>query len=125
MKEFKGYNLSLISDFEIKVFKERAEDIDLIIPIQKRTINLLIDNMPDIITSRIQYNNVSSIVIRICKDLSNNIGTIHFLGDEGIHSTVSNVEIDYSKVNLKVLFKDHCVDFIINYSNYPLEYEKI
>lgn len=125
MNEFKEYNLNLISDFPIKVFKERDEDLDLIIPVDMRTINLCIDNMPEFVTSRIQYNNINSIIIRLCKDLNNNIGTIHFLADEGIHSTISNLEIDYSKVNLKVLFKDYYIEFIINKSNYPLEYDKI
>lgn len=125
MTEFKEYNLNLTSDFPIRVFKEYGEDLDLIIPIEKRTVNLCIDSLPEFLPSRIQYNGVNSIVVRISKNLSDNIGTIHFLGDEGIHSTISNIEIDYSKIHLKVLFKEYYVEFLIKYDNYPLEYEKI
>jgi hypothetical protein len=113
MNEFKQYNLNLISDFPVKVLKEREEDLDLIIPTHKRTINLLIDNMPDSIASRIQYSDVNSIVIRICKDLNNNIGTIHFLNDEGIHSSISNFEVNYTKGSINILLKDYYIDFLI------------
>lgn len=125
MEEFNMYNLNLISDFPVKVFKERDEDLDLIIPIENRTVNLCIDNMPQVIASRIQYNAVNSIMIRISKDEDDNIGTIHFLSNEGVHSTVSNFEIDYGKCNIKVLFKEHYVDILFIDTNCPMGYDKI
>ena len=114
MKEFNSYNLNIQSDFLIKVFRENEVEIDLIISLDKRTTNLYIKDMPKFIPSRIQFNDVNSILIRLCKDLNNNIGTIHFLSDSGIHSTMSNFEINYLNHNLHVMFKEYYVDFLIN-----------
>jgi len=114
VKEFNSYNLNIQSDFLIKVFRENEEEIDLIIPLDKRTTNLYINAMPKFIPSRIQFNDVNSILIRLCKDLNNNIGTIHFLNDNGIHSTMSNFEIDYKGHIFQILFKEYYVDFLIN-----------
>lgn len=125
MKEFNNYNLNLISDFPVKIFKDREEDLDLIIPIENRTVNLCVDNMPQVIASRIQYSNVNSLMIRISKEESNNIGTVHFLSDEGAHSTMSNFEIDYGKWHIKVLLKEYSVDMLFVDTNCPLSYDKI
>jgi len=114
MKEFNSYNLNIQSDFLIKVFRENEEEIDLIIPLDKRTTNLYIKHMPSFIPARIQFKDVNSILIRICKDLNNNIGTIHFLNDSGIHSTISNFEINYLNHSLHIMFKEYYVDFLIN-----------
>lgn len=114
MKEFNSYNLNIQSDFLIKAFRENEEEMDLIIPLDKRTTNLYIKDMPRFIPSRIQFNDVNSILIRICKDLKNNIGTIHFLNDNGIHSTMGNFEIDYQGHILQIIFKEYYVDFLIN-----------
>lgn len=107
MYEFKQYNLNLVSDFEIKVFKDRECDIDLIIPLNNRTLNLILDS--NNIASRIQFNEVESILIRLRKD-DNNIGTIHFLKDKGIHSTICNFEIDYFSKKLSILINEYTVE---------------
>lgn len=114
MKEFNSYNLNIESDFLIKVFRENDEEMDLIIPLDKRTTNLYISAMPKFIPSRIQFNDVNSILIRLCKDLNNNRGTVHFLSDSGIHSTMCNFEIDYLDHRFQILFKEYYVDFLIN-----------
>jgi hypothetical protein len=112
--EFNDYNLKVFSDFPIKTLKENEAEMDIIIPIDKRTVNLYIKDMPKLISSRIQYVDINSIMIRICKDLANNIGTVHFLIDSGVHSTICNFELDYSNCQLNILHKEFYIDFLIN-----------
>lgn len=107
MYTFNEYNLNIESDFEIKVFKDMEHDFDLIIPLNDRTLNF--NSSCEHICSRMQFNGIESILIRACKD-NNTIGTIHFLKDKGIHSTICNFEFDYFNKKLVILLKDFVVE---------------
>ena len=107
MKCFANYNLNINSDFEIKIFREDENDIDLLISIDDRTLNLNMDSYH--IRSRIQFTGVQGILIRACKD-NNNIATIHLLKDRGIHSTICNFEVDYSDLIIKIRNMEFYVD---------------
>ncbi|WP_283591429.1 hypothetical protein [Clostridium butanoliproducens] len=96
---FNNYNLNIVSDFEIKTFREDENDIDLLISLDNRTLNLNVDS--SLIKSRMQFTGVQGILIRACKG-DNNIATIHLLKDKGIHSTICNFEIDYSNLFLEI-----------------------
>jgi len=103
-------NLKIISDFEIKEIKKDEHNIDLIIPMQQRCVNLYLENLPSYIKSRVQFPSVKSVLIRFCDIEHNNICTVHFLGDSGINSTIANFEMDFSKIFIEALDKEFFVD---------------
>jgi hypothetical protein len=107
---YKKSNLKIASDFEVKEIQKDEYNVDLIIPIGYRCVNLHFDNLPRYINSRVQFPSVKSILIRFCTIEDNNICTIHFLSDSGIHSTMANFEIDYSETNIEVRDKEFFVD---------------
>lgn len=113
MYQYNNYGLTLTSSFPIKAFKENSKEIDLIINLNNRTVNL---NLPSIkyLQSRMQFNGIENILIRIRKD-ENSIGTIHFLKENAIHSTLCNFEIDYKDLNVVVEFKEFFVDMNFSY----------
>lgn len=111
MRCFNNYNLNIASDFEVKVFREDENDIDLLISLDNRTLNFNIDSSH--IRSRIQFTGVQGILIRACKD-NNNIATIHLLKDRGIHSTICNFEVDYSDLILEINFMEFYVEMNLN-----------
>lgn len=108
MYEFNQYNLNIKSDFEIKTFKDRECDLDLLILLNDRTVNFNLNSTN--LSSRLQFNDIKSILIRICKDPNSNIGTVHFLKDSGIHSTICNFEFNYLNQGLSILLKDYSVE---------------
>ena len=103
-------NLKIDSDFQIVEMKKGEDNIDLIIPIDNRCVNLYMHNSPKYINSRIQFPTVKSIFIRFCIIEDNNICTIHFLSDSGIHSTMANFEMDYSEIYIKISDNEFFVD---------------
>lgn len=107
MRCFNNYNLNINSDFEIKVFREDENDVDLLISIDNRTLNLNMDSY--CIRSRMQFTGVQGILIRACKD-NNNIATIHLLKDKGIHSTICNFEVDYIDLIIEIRSMEFYVD---------------
>jgi hypothetical protein len=107
-------NLKIVSDFEIKEIQKDEYNIDLIIPIEYRCVNLYFDNFSKYINSRVQFPKVKSILIRFCTTEDNNICTIHFLSDSGIHSTIANFEIDYSEIDMEVRDKEFFVEMKMN-----------
>jgi hypothetical protein len=104
-------NLKIDSDFQIMDRKKGEDNIDLIIPIDNRCVNLYMYNSPKYIKSRVQFPKVKSIFIRFCVIEDNNICTIHFLGDSGIHSTMANFEMNYSETYIKIIDNEFSVDF--------------
>jgi hypothetical protein len=103
-------NLNIVSDFEIMEIQKDENSVDLIIKVEYRCINLYFDNFPKYINSRIQFPSVKSMLIRFCTIGDNNTCTIHFLSDSGIHSTIANVEVDYSETYIEVKDKKFSVD---------------
>jgi hypothetical protein len=103
-------NLNIVSDFIIKEVQKDEYNVDLIIRVEYRCVNLYFDNLPKYINSRIQFPSVKSVLIRFCTIEDNNICTIHFLSDSGIHSTIANFEMDYNKTYIEVKDKEFSVD---------------
>ncbi|WP_142413669.1 hypothetical protein [Hathewaya massiliensis] len=110
--EYENHNLKIISDFPIKVIREDKNEVDLIINLDYRCLNL---NLPEknIINSRIQFTLVKSIMIRFCKGNSNNIATIHFMKDSGLHSTMANFEVNYLDKKIIIKQEDNSVEMFM------------
>lgn len=94
------YGFNLESDFNIRVLREDENDIDIIIPIDNKTLNLYIDDMPRYIGDRIQCSMIKNIVIRLSK--FNTLCTVHLLRSIDLHSSVMNFEVDYRDIRLKI-----------------------
>lgn len=106
--KFEDYGLSIISDFEIRILRENEDDMDLLIPINHRALNLVFCELPDYLKHRFQVNNIYGILIRIAKHL-NNDATIHILRNIDLDSSFLNFEICYDNHLLNI--KD-CTSFI-------------
>jgi len=103
-------NLKIISDFKVREIQKDEYNIDLIIPIDNRCVNMYLNNAPKYIVSRMQFPSVKSILIRFCNIEDNNICTIHFLSDRGIHSTLANFEMDYSETYIEISDSEFFID---------------
>lgn len=103
-------NLKIISDFEIVEIQKDEYSVDLMIPIKYRCVNLYFGNFPKCINCRMQFPSVKSILIRLCTIEDNNICTIHFLSDSGIHSSMANFEMDYSETYIELRDREFFVD---------------
>jgi hypothetical protein len=103
-------NLSIESDFVLKEIQKDEYNVDLVIQMDYRCVNLYFHNFPKYINSRIQFPTVKSMLIRFCTIEDNNICTIHLLSDSGIHSTIANFEMDYSETYIEVKDKEFSVD---------------
>ena len=106
-------NLKIVTDFEIKEIKKDEYNVDLIIRLDHSCVNLYFDNLPKYINSRMQFPSVKSLLIRFCTIEDNNICTVHFLSDSGVHSTMANFEVNYSKVYMEVGYSEFFVDMKI------------
>lgn len=111
---YKKSNLKITSDFKVKEIQKDEYNIDLVIPVEYRCVNLYFDNFSKHINSRIQFPCVRSILIRFCTIEDNNLCTIHFLSDSGIHSTIANFEMDYSETYIEVKDKEFFVDMTMS-----------
>ncbi|MBU3093055.1 hypothetical protein KPL35_13345 [Clostridium sp. CF011] len=107
-------NLKIIGDFAVKEIQKDEYNVDLIIEVEYRCVNLYFENLPKYIKSRIQFPSVKSIFIRFCNIEDNNICTVHFLSDSGIYSTMANFEIDYSEIYIEVTDKEFFVELKIH-----------
>lgn len=103
-------NLKIISDFEVREIKKDEYNLDLIIPIDNRCLNLYLNNASKYLVSRVQFPSAKSILIRFCIIEDNNICTIHFLSDSGVHSSMANFEMDYSETYIEVMDSEFYVD---------------
>jgi len=106
-------NLNITSDFEVKEIRKDEVNIDLIIPMEQRCVNLYFGDLPIYIKSRIQFPSVKSILVRFCSNEDNNICTMHFLSDSGIYSSMANFEMDYSEIYIEIKDEEFCVDIKI------------
>ncbi|MCY6485101.1 hypothetical protein OW763_12200 [Clostridium aestuarii] len=86
----------IVSDFNMKEIKKDRYNIDILIHLEGRCINVYLDNSPKCLNSRLQFPLVTSVLIRFCILEDNNIGTIHFLSGSDLYSTIANFEIDYN-----------------------------
>ena len=110
---YKKSNLKIISDFKVKEIQKDNYNVDLIIEVGYRCVNLYFDDLPKYIKSRVQFPSVKSIFIRFCIIEDNNICTLHFLSDSGVYSSMTNFEIDYSQLYMEVRDKEFSVDLKI------------
>ncbi|MCT4661881.1 MAG: hypothetical protein N4A40_08480 [Tissierellales bacterium] len=111
--EYNAYGLNVKSDFDVKRAREWDCDEDLLVILDDRCVNLKIEGVEMQILSRIQLPKVREIMIRHCKSDLSNIATIHFLGDDGLDSTMMNFEIDYSDKCIEIIDKEFFVEMNI------------
>ncbi|MTI65780.1 MAG: hypothetical protein FH753_04180 [Firmicutes bacterium] len=104
-------NLTIYSDFEIRTVREENKDIDILIPIENRTVNMNLDDLPEYIDSRIQFPLVKNIIIRYNTTNDNNTCTIHLLRSIDLQSSMVNLVIDYTKHHLEIRDKSFYIDF--------------
>ncbi|WZL74219.1 hypothetical protein QBE52_05630 [Clostridiaceae bacterium 35-E11] len=102
-------NFYMESDFEIRVVRDVGEDVDLLIPIENRTLNLYVDNLPVYLSKKIQFPMIQNILIRFCTLKNYSICTIHLLRSIDIHSSIVNFEMDYSNHFLHIQNEEYAV----------------
>lgn len=103
MTVYNNYNLKLISDYPIRIVYEDELDLDLIIELNRRPLNLYLPELPAyFLKNRLQLNKIKSIIIRISKDYLNNTCTIHFLDNIDLYSSVLNFEILYKEKIIEI-----------------------
>ena len=106
-------NICIKSDFNIRTIREEDNDIDIIIPINNRTLNLYIKDMPSYISSRFQFQMIKNIIIRFNKSENNNICTVHLLRNIDLQSAVMNFEMDYNEKIIYIEDKEYYIDMKI------------
>ncbi|MBU3158873.1 hypothetical protein KPL37_03720 [Clostridium frigoris] len=107
-------NFKINSDFKLKEIQKDKYNVDLIIDVEYRCVNIYFNNFTKLVNYRVQFPLVKSILVRFCNVNENNICTIHLLSDSGIYSSMANFEIDYSKIYLEVCRKDFFVSLTMN-----------
>ncbi len=110
--KFEDYGLSVISDFEIRVLRENENDMDLLIPIKHRPVNLILGELPDYLNNRFQFNSIYGILMRIAK-YQNNYATVHILRNIDLNSSFLNFEICYENHLLKLIDCTSSIELII------------
>ncbi len=104
---FNQHGFSLKCDYELRILREDDQDIDLIVPIDNKSINLYFDDMPGYIYDRIQCPMIKNIVIRLSKHKDNYLCTIHLLRNIDLHSSVLNFVFDYRNKELIIEDSDY------------------
>lgn len=110
MYKFTKNKFDLFSDFEIRIVREDDRDIDLLVPLDLRTLNLFIDKIPDFLDSRFQFTEVRNIIIRLTKNIDDNYCTIHLLDSVDIHSAIMNFTMNYEEHSIYILKGDYSVE---------------
>lgn len=110
---FTNGKFTLNSDFEIRIVREDSEDIDLLIPLDLRTLNLSFDNMPRYLDNRFQFTEVRNIVLRITKINQNSLCTVHLLNSVDIHSAIMNFTMNYENHSIDIVESDYNVEMIL------------
>lgn len=111
--DYNKYNLNLLSDYEIRIVREDEKDIDIIIPLEDRTLNINFYDMPHYISNRFQYSSVKNILIRLSKLDTINTCTIHLLRTIDLGSSLVNFELDYNDNILEIRNKEYFIDMYI------------
>lgn len=102
-------NLSLNCDFETRIIREDELDADIFIDLKNKPLDINLGNNDFGITSRIQFNLVRGILLRISKQDYNM--TVHILANIDLHSAYSNFEANYkdSILNIKEINGTVCI----------------
>lgn len=103
--EYRKGSFLILSDFEIRLFVEEGPDIDLIVPLENRTLNLYIEGMPNYIDGRLQLLEVRNILIRFSVQENNKLCTVHFLRNIDLKSAIMNFVFSYE--NHYILIKNN------------------
>lgn len=114
MNKYENGRLIIYSDFEIRKLREENNDIDLLIPLELRTLNLHIDNMPKYMEDRFQFNGVRNIIIRFTTNKDDNICTIHLLNSVDIHSAIVNFTFNYETHCFRIINSDFSVEVFLD-----------
>jgi len=113
MNKYENGRLIIYSDIEIRKLREENNDIDLLIPLDLRTLNLHINNMPKYIEDRFQFNEVRNIIIRFTTNKDDNICTIHLLNSIDIHSGIVNFTMNYDRHCIRIINSDFSVEIFL------------
>ncbi len=99
---YNNYNLNIQSDIEIRVVHEDQWDMDLLVPIDYRTLRLSSTLQNKGLFEGIQFPSVYGVLIRIAKSKDNNCATIHVLRNIDLNSSVANFELNYEHLTLSL-----------------------
>lgn len=110
MYKFANNTFNLYSDFEIRVVREDETDIDLLVPLDLRTLNLYIDGIPNFLDSRFQFTEVRNVIIRLTKNGDDHYCTIHLLDSVDIHSAIMNFTMNYEDHSIYIVKGDYSVE---------------
>lgn len=113
MNKYNNNGLNIYSDFEIRTLREMDQDMDLLIPIDLRVLNLYIDEMPEFISNRFQFTEVKNIIIRHTMDKGNTYCTIHLLRSIDMNSALVNFTVNYEDREIKIVDREYSVDMYI------------
>jgi len=93
-------NLKLNCDFETRIIREDELDADIFIDIKNRPLDINLGKNDFGITSRVQFNLVRGLLLRISKQSYNM--TVHLLSSIDLHSAYANFEIEYKNSILNI-----------------------
>lgn len=111
-------NLKVISAFEIRQLKHPDQDVDLIIPIGNRVVNLNLPKLPSYLLGRLQFTNVSSFIIRHNTSPNNNEATIHLMRSIDMSTALVNFTVNYKSLEFHIKDSAYWIDFnLTNTSN--------
>lgn len=113
MNRYNTNGLKINSDFEIRIMREMGKDLDLLIPIDGRVLNLYLEGMPDFISDRFQFTEVKNIIIRHTKDKVNTYSTVHLLRSIDMNSALLNFTLNYKDKEIRILDREFSVDMVI------------
>lgn len=105
--------LIIVSDIDMRTIREEGEDIDIIIPLNNRTVNLYLDDIPNYMESRLQFSMIKNMILRFCTIEENTLCTIHLLRSIDLHSSVVNFEVDYSNHYFEIKIKEYLVEIYV------------
>lgn len=111
--KFKKGDLLIKSDFDIRTLREDGEDIDILIPIDNRTVNLHIKDMSQHVNGRLQFPMVRNMIVRFSISSENNTATIHLLRSIDLQSSVVNFIVDYTDHSIEVKKEEYSVEINI------------
>ena len=111
---YSNSNLNIQSDFTIRTIDQANNDLDLIIPLDNRVVNLSIKPYYPNYPKTFQFTEVSSIIIRYNTSPANNICTIHLLRSIDMTTALVNFELSYKGLSFQIINNLAHVDFIIS-----------
>ena len=105
--------LKLDTDFEYRIIREEANDIDIFIAINYRSLDIECDDC-NFFNSRIQFPFVRSLILRINKE--SNSMTVHLMRDIDLFSAFANFEFNYENHTFNI--KNNYEKVLINRSKF-------